>query len=115
MTEEILVWLHDIKTQIIEIEAFYASTGKSFQEFSKNTMLRKAIERNFEIIGEAVNRILEKDSAISISNAKKIVAFRNKIAHEYDNLDDETLYNISVIYLPALLKDVTDILDANKP
>jgi len=115
MREEILVWLHDIKTQILEVEAFYASTGRSFREFSKNKMLRKAVERNFEIIGEAMGRILEKDPDIAISNAKKIVAFRNKIAHEYDKLDDETLYNISVVYLPTLLKEVDKILDKHKP
>jgi uncharacterized protein with HEPN domain len=115
MTEEILVWLHDIKVQIQEVEEFYSSTGRSFQIFSTNKMLRKAIERNFEIIGEAMVRVLDKDPNISITNARRIISFRNKIAHECDKLDDETLYNISVIYLPTLLREVTVILDQHKP
>ena len=115
MSEEILVWLHDIRKQILQINEFYASTQKSFEEFRNNTMLRKAIERNLEIAAEALNRILEKEPDFPISNARKIVGFRNRLAHEYDRLDDETVYSISVKYLPELLKEVSAILDQNKP
>ncbi len=115
MSEEILVWLHDIRVAILEIEGFYASSSKSFQEFNTNVMLRKAVERNFILVGEAVNRVLEKDQNFPISNARKIVGFRNRIAHEYDKLDNETIYNITIIYLPKLLEEVSSILDQNKP
>jgi uncharacterized protein with HEPN domain len=116
MKEEILVWLHDIKTEILAVEEYFVSAGdKSFYAFSQNRMLKKATERSYEIIGEAMKRVLNEDPDIPITNARKIVAFRNKITHEYDKLDDETLYNISVIYLPQLLDDVLKILDKNEP
>jgi hypothetical protein len=51
MNEQILVWLHDIQKAILEIESFYASTSKSFHVFNANLMLRKAIERNFILVG----------------------------------------------------------------
>ncbi|HWB64265.1 MAG TPA: HepT-like ribonuclease domain-containing protein [Chitinophagales bacterium] len=115
MKEEILVWLHDIKTSALNIEEFYASTEKSFHEFSRNKMLRQAIERNLEIIGEGMNRVLQADSNIAITDAKRIISLRNRISHEYDKLDDETLYTISIKYLPKLLQEVELILDKNKP
>lgn len=111
MSEEILVWLHDIQKQILQIEEFYASTQKSFEEFKRNHMLQKAIERNFEIAAEALNRILQKEPDFPITNARKIVGFRNRLAHEYDKLDDETIYSISVKHLPELLKEVSAIIE----
>ncbi|MDX2003443.1 MAG: HepT-like ribonuclease domain-containing protein [Chitinophagales bacterium] len=116
MREEILVWLHDIFTEINAIEEYFqASGGKSFANFSNNRMLKKAVERSFEIIGEAMKRVLHKDANISISNAQKIVAFRNKISHEYDRLDDETLYSIVIAYLPQLREDIKVILEKYQP
>lgn len=114
MSEEILVWLHDIQKEILQIEEFYASTQKSFITFRSNAMLRKAIERNLEIAAEALNRILDKDPNFPISNARKIIGFRNRLAHEYDRLDDETVYSISIKYLPELLTEVTAILEKHK-
>ena len=116
MKEEILVWLHDIHTEIVAIEDYFAkSGGKSFSTFTSNRMLKKAVERSFEIIGEAMRRVLYEDAAISVRNAQKIVAFRNKISHEYDKLDDETLYSIVIKYLPELKEDVAKILEQNQP
>ncbi len=116
MKEEILVWLHDIHTEIVAIEDYFVSTGgKSFATFSNNRMLKKAVERSFEIIGEAMKRVLHVDAEVTVRNANKIVAFRNKISHEYDKLDDETLYSIVIRYLPDLKEDVAKILEQNKP
>ena len=114
MNEEILVWLHDIKESIIEIEDFYRQTGKSFHTYNTNAMLRKAVERNFILVGEAVRRILDKEPAFPITDGKKIIGFRNRLAHEYDKLDNEIIYNITLIHLPRLLQEVTDLLDKNR-
>ena len=114
MKEEILVWLHDIHTEIVAVEDYFSSTGKSFAVFSSNRMLKKAVERSLEIVGEATRRVLHEDAEIPIRNARKIVAFRNKISHEYDKLDDETLYSIVISYLPQLKQDVGEILDKHK-
>ncbi len=76
MTDEIKKYLHDIKTSVDAING-YLETEKSFSNFQKNRMLKKAIEREFEIIGEAMNRILKIDNEISISSSRKIVDLRN--------------------------------------
>ena len=57
MEKEIKVWLSDIKQAISEIDQFLPEK-KIFQEFQKDLKSKRAIERNIEIIGEAVNRIL---------------------------------------------------------
>ena len=102
MSEEILVWLHDIQKEILQIEEFYASTQKSFITFRSNAMLRKAIERNLEIAVEALNRILDKDPNFPISNARKIIGFRNRLIHAYDAVDTSMVWAIFVNHLPLL-------------
>lgn len=69
MQKEIQTWLEDIKQSIEEIESFLPET-RNFFEFRKDLKTRKAIERNIEIIGEAVNRILQFDPEIQISHAR---------------------------------------------
>jgi len=59
MKEEILVWLHDIKTEVLAVEDYFSSGGdKSFYTFSNNRMLKKATERSYEIIGEAMKHYI---------------------------------------------------------
>jgi len=80
MTREIKKYLFDIKTSIEAIQS-YTANNKNFFEFQKNIVVRRAVERELEIIGEAVNRILKIDSSISIEDARKIVDLRNFIIH----------------------------------
>ncbi len=68
MDERILKWLFDIKIAIEEIDDFFKKDEKDFFKYKKNLMLKRAVERNLEIIGEAVNRIIKHDSSF----AKKI-------------------------------------------
>jgi len=68
------------------------------------------VERELEIIGEAINRILKIDETIVISNARQIVNLRNKIIHAYDNIDDALIWSIIVNHLPELHKEVNAIL-----
>jgi uncharacterized protein with HEPN domain len=58
MDEKILKWLFDIKLAIEEIESYFQDFPKDFNQYSKNLILKRAVERDLEIIGEAVNRIL---------------------------------------------------------
>ena len=57
------------------------------------------------------NCILQKDSDIKISSARKIVSLRNKLIHEYDVIDDAQIWNIIVNHLPQLKKEIQQILD----
>ncbi len=77
--------LQDILTAIEEIESFFGDKPKLFEDFYSNLCLRRAIERNIEIIGEAMNRILKTDRNIAITNSRKIVDARNYIIHGYDS------------------------------
>lgn len=83
MDEKILKSLFDIKLTIDEIDSFLLNEENSFSNYSKNILLKRGIERNLEIIGEAVNRILKENPEFSIVNAKRIIGLRNQIIHAY--------------------------------
>lgn len=72
---------------------------------------KKAVERNLEIIGEAVNRIMKLDDQFPISNAKNIVGTRNRIIHSYDNISDEVIWTIVNRELPELKNEVLKHLE----
>ena len=111
MEKEIKVWLSDIKQAISEIEQFLPSQ-KIFQEFQKDLKARRATERNIEIIGEAVNRILTQAPGIAISNSRKIVDTRNRISHGYDSVSDDILWSIIIRDIPILKEEVNQLLDS---
>ena len=111
MDERIEKWLYDILFAIEEIESFFENTGKIFANFQQNLMLKRAIERNLEIIGEATNRILARNPDIEISNARKIVNLRNFVIHSYDNISDENIWAIVINNLPALKIEIQKLLD----
>jgi uncharacterized protein with HEPN domain len=82
MNNRINAWLEDIIRSIDEIFDFLPDK-RDFLEYQKDLKTKKAIERNIEIIGEAINRISkQKDSNFEIKNAQKIIGTRNRIAHE---------------------------------
>ena len=102
--------LQDILTAIEEVESFFGDKPKLFEDFYSNLCLRRAIERNIEIIGEAMNRILKADKNISITNSRKIVDARNYIIHGYDSLSADILWSMVVNHLPRLKDEVTALL-----
>lgn len=99
-------WLHDILRCAEEIESYFEDHPKDFKYFQQHSMLRKAIERNLEIIGEAMNRILKEQPDIKISSARKIVDLRNKIIHGYDVVDNANIWSIVINHLPKLKAEV---------
>jgi len=78
-------------------------------------MLKRAIERNLEIIGEAINRIITRDSSYSekITNSKAIIGLRNQVIHAYDNISDENIWAILINHLPKLKKEIDELLNIN--
>lgn len=102
--------LHDILTAIEEIDSFFGDRAKLFAEFNKHLCLRRAAERNIEIIGEAMNRILKINPDITITNSRKIVDARNYVIHGYDTLSVDILWSIIVNHLPLLKQEVTELL-----
>lgn len=102
--------LQDILTAIEEIESFFGSEPKLYDDFYSNLCLRRAVERNIEIIGEAMNRILKADKDIAITNSRKIVDARNYIIHGYDSLSVDILWSMIINHLPKLKNEVTKFI-----
>ena len=102
--------LQDILTAIEENDYFFGTEPKLFNEFAENICLRRAVERNIEVIGEAMNRILKSGADVQITNSRKIVDARNYIIHGYDSLSVDILWSIVINHLPQLKSEVTDLL-----
>ena len=104
--------LQDILTAIEEIESFFGTESKLYEDFYSNLCLRRAEERNIEIIGEAMNRILKMDKDVAITNSRKIVDARNYIIHGYDSLSVDILWSIIINHLPKLRNEVVLLLNS---
>lgn len=109
MEKEVQTWLEDIRQSIEEIETFLPEK-LNFFEFQKDLKGRKAIERNIEIIGEAVNRILKVQPDIQITYARKIIDTRNRISHGYDSVSEDIIWTIVVKDLKNLRKEIIELL-----
>jgi len=110
MQPELLKWLEDIRdaaTYIVDV-----TRGHSLSTYSSDRTIRQAVERNFEIIGEAVNRIGRDDEAVAaqFSDRRRIVAFRNILIHGYDNIEHEIVWVVIQESLPQLLREVSALL-----
>ncbi len=106
---EILACLKDIEQSIIEIYEFLPEE-RNFFIFQKDLKTRKAVERNIEIIGEAMDRILKADPGFQITDSRKIVDTRNRIIHGYDSVSDDVIWLIVNRYLPILEQEVKKLL-----
>ena len=102
-------WLYDIITSIEEIESYFPN-GKVFHFYHEDLKTKRAVERNIEIIGEAMSRILKTHPEIEISNSRKIVDTRNKIIHGYDEVSDDVIWGIVVNHLPTLKNEIEKLL-----
>jgi uncharacterized protein with HEPN domain len=110
MDIEIKTWLYDILNAINEIESFIVDKPKDFIAYQKDIKTKRAIERNIEIIGEAMNRILLKDDTLQLSNSRKIVDTRKGIIHGYDTVSDDMIWSIVIKHLPILKIEVSKFL-----
>ncbi len=110
MNEKVLKYLYDIKLAIDEIDSYFLNRERRFEDYIKDTLLKRAIERDLEIIGEAMNRILILDPETPIQNAKKIVGLRNQIIHAYDNISDENIWGIIINHLPNLKIEIESLI-----
>jgi uncharacterized protein with HEPN domain len=81
MESRISTLLYDIISSIEEIESYFEEKPKVFSEYKNDIKTKRAVERNIEIIGEAVNRILKEDAKYQIENARNIIGTRNRIIH----------------------------------
>lgn len=109
METQINKLLSDILICINRIEIFTKDVI-SFDDFQSNALVQNAVERNIEIIGEAVNSLLKISPEISITSARKIVNTRNLLIHGYDSVDLATVWVIVRKHLPVLKDEVTELM-----
>lgn len=107
-TPKTLEDIRDAASFVLEVAG-----GKTLEDYSGNRLLRQAIERNFEIIGEAIGRLVRNDpkTARRVSEHERIVAFRNVLIHGYDLVDDELVWDTIENKLPVLLAEVEALLE----
>ena len=87
--------------------------GRTLDNYRRDRVPRQTVERNFEIIGEAMNRIakLDPDTAARIGNYPRIIAFRNVLTHGYDMIEDDRVWSVIQNELPALGEQVERLLN----
>jgi len=111
MKREIKKYLYDVKISINSIEEFLEK-DIDFIKYQNNKLLRRAIEREIEIIGEAINRILKISPDILIDNAREIVSTRNLVIHGYDKVDDIIVWEIVKNHIPRLKEQIEQLLNS---
>jgi len=109
MNLETKKYLFDIKTSIESIYD-YLGEKRDFLEFQKNKLLRRGIEREIEIIGEAMSKLMKISTAIKIENARQIIDTRNWVIHGYDKVDDVIIWGIISNHLPKLKEEIDNLL-----
>ncbi len=103
--------LEDILLMIDEIDSFFEVGNKRFDYYMSNLCIRRAVQMDISIIGEATNRILKVQPSICLSSARKIVDTRNYLIHGYDSLSHDIIWGIVVNHLPILKQEVIALLD----
>ena len=110
MDKDIELWLHDMVAAIDEIFDFLPEP-LNFIEFENDLKTQRAVERNIEILGEAMNRILKTDPEFNIANARRIVDTRNRVIHGYDTVSSSIIWAIAVRELPKLREEIVGLLE----
>lgn len=110
MTNEAKKRLFDVVSACEAIAEFVA--GKDFAAYEADRLLRSGVERQFEIIGEALNKAgaAQPSLAAQIADFHRIIGLRNRLIHGYDNVDDEILWDVVQSKLGALRAQVNAVL-----
>lgn len=110
MPRDLRTCLHDVMIAIGRIQEL--TSQETLETYKANWVMRAAVERQFEIVGEALRRSVQIDESVceQISDASKIIAFRNQVIHGYDVIDNDTVWGIIERFVPTLLDDVTNLL-----
>ncbi|TCZ87725.1 DUF86 domain-containing protein [Lysobacter sp. N42] len=103
-------YLFDVQSAAQRLGDFVA--GKNWEDYERDAMLRAAVERQFEIIGEARAQLGRRDAALlaRIEDHRRIIAFRNILIHGYADVDDALVWDIVQTRLPGLRAQVNALL-----
>lgn len=109
MTEKEKKYLSDIQIAIERIEAFTAGI-LLFDDYVTDLKTKSAVERQLEIIGEAVNKFLKESGINFLQHAQQIISLRNRLIHSYDNIDDAIIWSVLTQHIKPLKEDVLELL-----
>ena len=103
-------YLFDVQQAVLRLIEF--TQGKSLDDYRQDVLLRSAVERQFEIIGEALNQLSKIDlhAADRITDYRRIIAFRNILIHGYAEIDDRIVWGVVEGQLSQLKRDVNALL-----
>jgi uncharacterized protein with HEPN domain len=106
-------YLFDMQEAVELIVRF--TDGRSLDEYSADAMLRSAVERQFEILGEALGKLAKLDPTLAerISDHRRIIAFRNVLIHDYDAILDEVVWGVIETQLPSLRTLLSELLSVD--
>jgi uncharacterized protein with HEPN domain len=110
MTNEARKRLRDVVSACEAIAEFVA--GKDFSSYESDRLLRSAVERLFEIVGEALNKAGSAETSVArqIPDFHRIIGLRNRLIHGYDSVDDEILWDVVQSKLGPLKAQVESVL-----
>jgi uncharacterized protein with HEPN domain len=109
MSREVAKYLYDIQESIDAIQD-YIGEGRDFTDFQQNKLIKRAVERELEIIGESINRILKLEPDLLITEAQRIVELSNWVVHGYDMVDDIVIWGLILKDIPELKEQVENLL-----
>lgn len=111
MRLEVRKYLYDIQRAVDLLTEFTA--GKVFEDYARDAMLRAAVERKFEVIGEALAQLVRTDPVVTerVSEYRRIIAFRNLLIHGYADIDDRLVWDILDSKLPTLRGEIAAMLE----
>ena len=114
MRRESRKYLDDIQRAARLLTEF--TRGKSLTEYQEEAMLSAAVERQFEIVGEAMARLARIDETVAarISGYRRIIAFRNVLIHGYADVDDRLVWDVVERSLPTLVEELAALLDEDR-
>ncbi len=110
MARSLRAYLWDIDRAVSDVETF--TRGKQLTDYESDAMLRAAVERNFEIIGEALSQALRFFPQIAgrVTGDQQIIAFRNRLIHGYATVSHALVWDIVQTNLPRLQEEIALLL-----
>ena len=103
-------YLFDIQSSISLIESFLKDIN-TFNDYHNNLKTQSAVERQLSIIGEVVNKLKQEDASCTLTYAKQMIDFRNRLIHSYDNIDSSIVWVILKKHVPALKEEIENFIN----